>query len=396
MTHQHVLVINCGSSSLKFALFEAERMTLLAEGLAEALNTKNATLSIKHLNNNEEKRVEAIADAGHQQAIGFTVESLDQRYRLKDSLLCVGHRVVHGGEHFSAATKLNPNALEMIESCSALAPLHNPANIMGIKILSETFPNTTQVAVFDTAFHQTMPAHAYRYALPAKLYEHHKIRRYGFHGTSHEYVGKACAEHINKPFEACSFIVAHLGNGASVCAISEGKSVDTSMGLTPLEGLVMGTRSGDIDPGIFAFLLRQGYSGEDIDQMLNKQSGLLGLSGISNDMRTLDEAANNGDKRAALAIDVFCFRLAKYIAAMLVSLDSFDGLIFTGGIGENASRVRTQTITQLSLLGFAVDKAANESVSGLANAIHKADSRPIYIVKTNEELMIAQQAKRLA
>jgi acetate kinase len=402
MSSQYVLVINCGSSSLKFALFQSQHMSLLADGLAEALNTPDASLTTQFYNQTvtsdqqKTKHIEKISNADHRQAINAAIEKLDQHFQLKAHLLSVGHRVVHGGEHFSAATKLDSISIASIEECASLAPLHNPANLIGINILSEAFPSTPQVAVFDTAFHQTMPAHAYRYALPSELYKRFKIRRYGFHGTSHEYVARTCSEHIKKPFESSSFVVAHLGNGASVCAINHGKSVDTSMGLTPLEGLVMGTRSGDIDPGIFAFLVRQGYTGEAIDQMLNKESGLLGLSGISNDMRTLDEAAQDGNENAALAIDVFCFRLAKYIAAMLVSLDACDGLIFTGGIGENASRIRALTCTRLSLLGFDLNPESNQHIEGSVHPIHKAGSRPTYVVKTNEELMIAQQAKELA
>lgn len=385
-----VLVINCGSSSLKFALYHQGIPKPVVTGLAEALSTAEARIKIGH--GEDKSETTTIAGAEHGAAIEFILAQLESRYSLTETLIAVGHRVVHGGEAFSSATLITDKVLSSIRDCNALAPLHNPANITGIELLQQNYPNVAQVAVFDTAFHQTMPGYAYHYALPRTLYDEHAVRRYGFHGTSHHYVGLATAKFIGKPFGDCSFVSAHLGNGASVCAINKGKSVDTSMGMTPLEGLVMGTRSGDIDPGIFSFLLRKGFSGEEIDSLLNKKSGLLGISGVSNDMRTLEEHAEKGNSRASLAVEIFCFRLAKYIAAMLVSLDNCDGLIFTGGIGENSSNIRAKTLALLSNLGFAINETANKQRGPEVLAIHLADTIPVYVTKTDEEFMIASQS----
>lgn len=361
--------------------------------MAEALGSESAVVRLN--GNGFINQKESIAGADHKGAIERILAQLNSHFELATQLIAVGHRVVHGGEHFSNASIIDPGVLEAIRECTPLAPLHNPANIMGIELLSEAFPEVPQVAVFDTAFHQSMPPRAYRYAIPAKLYDDLAVRRYGFHGTSHQFVANAAAKYLNKDPDQCSFISAHLGNGASVCAIDHGRSVDTSMGMTPLEGLVMGTRSGDIDPGIFAYLLRQGYKGDQIDTLLNKQSGLLGISGISNDMRTLEAAASEGNSDAALAIELFCFRLAKYIAGMRVSLTEFDGLIFTGGIGENATNIRAKTIELLSGLGFSIDQTKNVSITQDIEPIHQSESLPIFVVKTDEEWMIATQSAAL-
>lgn len=396
MSEQRVLVINCGSSSLKFALFSGVTLTLRCEGLAEALNNDDARIKLKHSSSADSPQLFEIPKAGHAEALKTILDALESKYALSGSLTVVGHRVVHGGEKFNASSVITPDTMSQIEVCGALAPLHNPANLTGIRLLQEAFPSVPQVAVFDTAFHQTMPAHAYRYALPSQLYSEHGVRRYGFHGTSHHYVTLATAQYLNRAPTQCSFVTAHLGNGASVAAISKGQSVDTSMGMTPLEGLVMGTRSGDIDPGIFSFLLRQGYTGDEIDSMLNKASGLLGVSGISNDMRTLEEKAKQGSKEAQLAIDIFCFRLAKYIGAMMVSLTQCDGLIFTGGIGENSELIRSNTLKHLSILGFELDEQSNAERSDQLRAISSASSRyPVFITPTNEEEMIAKQSLAL-
>jgi len=385
-----VLVINCGSSSLKFALYNQSVPKPVVTGLAEALSTAEARIKISH--SEDKNKTTTLANAEHGAAIEFILTQLESRYCLTETLMAVGHRVVHGGEAFSSATLITDEVLSSIQDSNALAPLHNPANILGIELLQQSYPNVAQVAVFDTAFHQTMPDYAYHYALPRTFYDEHAVRRYGFHGTSHHYVGLATAKFIEKPFEDCSFVSAHLGNGASVCAINKGKSVDTSMGMTPLEGLVMGTRSGDIDPGIFSFLLRKGFSGEEIDSLFNKKSGLLGISGVSNDMRTLEEHAEKGNSDASLAVEIFCFRLAKYIAAMLVSLDNCDGLIFTGGIGENSSNIRAKTLALLNNLGFEINETANKQRGPEVLAIHLADTIPVYVTKTDEEFMIASQS----
>ena len=388
-----ILVINCGSSSLKFAVYEEASRTPLVTGLAEALSSDSARAKI-HFKDSEQS-VFNLPNADHETIIKKILSELELRLVLSDQLLTIGHRVVHGGEHFSAASIVDDDVLNAIRNCTPLAPLHNPANVMGIELLSKAYTDVPQVAVFDTAFHQTMPARAYRYALPKSLYEELSVRRFGFHGTSHHFVAQATAHHLNKPLQECSFISAHLGNGASVCAIGYGQSLDTSMGMTPLEGLVMGTRSGDIDPGIFAYLLRQGYSGEQIDTLLNKESGLLGVSGLSNDMRTLEQAASTGNPDAALAIDLFCFRLAKHISGMRVSLDTVDGLIFTGGIGENAASIRSKTVALLAGLGFSVNKEKNSSINDDIVSIHDDGSLPIYVTKTDEEWMIASQSAAL-
>lgn len=388
-----ILVINCGSSSLKFGLYEQGNRNPLVTGLAEALSSASARARIAFSESENEDC--DLPGANHKAVINHILAKLETRYALKEQLLAVGHRVVHGGEHFNKASIVDQSVLAAIRNCTPLAPLHNPANLVGIELLSDAFPDVPQVTVFDTAFHQTMPACAYRYALPKQLYEDLSVRRYGFHGTSHNFVAEATAAHIAKPLGQCNFISAHLGNGASVCAIANGKSVDTSMGMTPLEGLVMGTRSGDIDPGIFAYLLRQGYTGEQIDTLLNKQSGLLGVSGLSNDMRTLEKAADAGNPDAALAIDLFCFRLAKHISGMRISLDSVDGLIFTGGIGENAANIRSKTVALLSGLGFYLDDAQNRNTDSDIATINNKSSLPIFVTKTDEEWMIASQSADL-
>lgn len=388
-----ILVINCGSSSLKFALYSQDNRSPLVTGLAEALGSEEARAKIEFSNSSQNQLELPYAD--HGSIIQHILGVLEKPFSLRSQLLAVGHRVVHGGEYFSKASIVDESVLTAIRECTPLAPLHNPANLIGIELLTKAYPDVPQVTVFDTAFHQTMPASAYRYALPKNLYEELSVRRYGFHGTSHHFVAEATAQHIGKPLGQCNFISAHLGNGASVCAIAKGRSVDTSMGMTPLEGLVMGTRSGDIDPGIFTYLLRQGYTGEQIDTLLNKQSGLLGVSGLSNDMRTLEKAANEGNADAALAIDLFCFRLAKHISGMRVSLDTVDGLIFTGGIGENSTNIRAKTVALLSGLGFILDDAQNRKIDNDIETIHDATGLPIFVTKTDEEWMIASQSAEL-
>lgn len=396
-TTQLILVINCGSSSLKFGLFDTgagagHKFSLVAEGLAESLNSDSAALTVKLLDP-ESRKVFPCYD--HASAIDLLIECLEQNYPLSNSLVGIGHRVVHGGEHFKTSTVISDEVCEQISDCIPLAPLHNPANLEGIELLKARFPKVVQVAVFDTAFHQTMPEKAFIYALPYELYEDMGIRRYGFHGTSHRYVSKRAADFLQCA-DGGNFITAHLGNGASISAISAGTCIDTSMGLTPLEGLVMGTRSGDIDPGIYDFLLNQGYTSEQLSVLLNKQSGLKGISKISNDMRTLVEHSEQGERLASLAIDIFCYRLAKYVGAMMATLNKLDGLIFTGGIGENAVIVREKTVKQLSLLGFSVDSEANEVRSDAdVRIISSPDSHPILVINTDEEGTIARDTFEL-
>ncbi|PKQ39262.1 propionate/acetate kinase [Pseudomonas sp. YY-1] len=386
MSARNILVINCGSSSIKFALVNEAQETFMLSGLAERLGSPEAVL---HWQQGEQKDSLVLPGADHRLALSHLLPVVQQA--AAGELHGIGHRVVHGGEHFSGASRLDAASLQAIRQVAPLAPLHNPANLQGIEAAMKLFPNLVQVAVFDTAFHQSLPEHAYRYAVPHALYAEHGVRRYGFHGTSHRYVSRKAAQMSGLAFDASSWLVAHLGNGSSTCAVENGHSRDTSMGLTPLEGLVMGTRSGDVDPNLHGHLARTlGWSLERIDSMLNKDSGLLGLSGLSNDMRTLEQAREQGHVGATLAIEVFCYRLAKSLAAMSCALRRLDGLIFTGGIGENSALIRSKTLDHLGLLGLRLDSQANaRCVRGVAGAIH-ADGHPrVLVVPTNEERQIA-------
>ena len=388
MSEANVLVVNCGSSSLRFALVEPESGKVVRQGMAERLGTDAGFF-----------RVDDGAEEGLPPGAGHG-EVLDQVLRRLDAarVLGVGHRVVHGGEAFSDSVVLDAAAIHAIEACSELAPLHNPANLRGILAARERFPNVPHVAVFDTAFHQTLPRKAHLYAIPYELYARHRIRRYGFHGTSHRYVAGVAATRLGKPLAELELVTAHLGNGCSAAAVSGGHSVDTTMGLTPLEGLVMGTRSGDVDPNLHEFLVQHaGLSLADVMELLNRKSGLLGLSGSSNDMRTLLAARDQGDERAALAIEVFCYRLAKAVLALGAALPRIDALVFTGGIGEHAASVRAETLAALRLLGATVDPELN-AAHGLATngRITRDDSRLLaLVVPTNEELVIARETARL-
>lgn len=386
MSARNILVINCGSSSIKFALVNEAQETFMLSGLAERLGSPEAVL---HWQQGEQKDSLVLSGADHRLALSHLLPVVQQA--AAGELHGIGHRVVHGGEHFSGASRLDAASLQAIRQVAPLAPLHNPANLQGIEAAMKLFPNLVQVAVFDTAFHQSLPEHAYRYAVPQALYAEHGVRRYGFHGTSHRYVSRKAAQMSGLAFDTSSWLVAHLGNGSSTCAVENGHSRDTSMGLTPLEGLVMGTRSGDVDPNLHGHLARTlGWSLERIDSMLNKDSGLLGLSGLSNDMRTLEQAREQGHVGATLAIEVFCYRLAKSLAAMSCALRRLDGLIFTGGIGENSALIRSKTLDHLGLLGLRLDSQANaRCVRGVAGAIH-ADGHPrVLVVPTNEERQIA-------
>lgn len=387
------LVINCGSSSIKFALIRPESQATMVSGLAEKLNEDRPQLTIKTA---ESKETVPLKEQGHAEAMRGILEALKSLNLLQD-VAAVGHRIVHGGEFFSSATRVTPEVLSAIEACIPLAPLHNPVNLLGLQAAMEAFPDLPHVVVFDTAFHQTMPEHAYRYAIPAGLYRDHSVRRYGFHGTSHQYVTLKAAELIGKPLEETCFVSAHLGNGCSITAVKGGQSVDTSMGLTPLEGLVMGTRSGDVDPNLHLFLHQTlGLSIEQITDLLNKKSGLLGLSELSNDCRELEQARLEGHAGATLALEVFCYRLAKYVASMAVPLGRLDALIFTGGIGENSRFVREKTLSHLGVLGFQVDPEKNAGrVGGQSGPITREGGALALVVGTNEELMIALQTEKV-
>lgn len=383
-----ILVINCGSSSLKLALFDSS-FTQLASALAERLGGKKAQARI-----NGGDPIPLPEGADHRTALEGVIRHFRNAELLGEAPQVVGHRVVHGGETFREAALIDDEVIAAIERCSSLAPLHNPVNLLGIHAATSLFPDTPQVAIFDTAFHQTLPRHAFLYALPQRFYKDWGVRRYGFHGTSHAYMAEEAARRLGKEPGQTSIISAHLGNGCSIAAISNGQSVDTSMGLTPLEGLVMGTRSGDIDPGLFDFVSAKGVLAEDFNRILNKESGLLGLSGTTNDMRNLSRLAEEGNADAGIAIEVFCFRLAKYIGAMMASLKELDALVFTGGIGENAGDVRARTIAHLALLGFALDDEQNRQHGRERQGqIQSNDSRfRVLVIPTNEELMIARQA----
>lgn len=390
MSDNWILVLNAGSSSLKFALVHVDSGHRPFEGLAECLGTEEARL---HFKEQGKKRTLSMADGQMKSAISMLMEALPAEVTLKG----IGHRVVHGGERFSDAVIINQAVLEEIKACGHLAPLHNPANVAGIEAAQALFPHLPQVAVFDTAFHSHLPERAFQYAIPASLYEKHGVRKYGFHGTSHHYVALRAAEKLDKPFADAQLITAHLGNGCSVSAVRGGHSVDTSMGMTPLAGVVMGTRSGDVDPGLIFWLAsQQKMSVDEISHILNKKSGLLGLSSLSNDMRTLEEAAEKGHKGAILAIDIFCYRLAKTIAAMSVSLSHIDALVFTGGIGENSPLVRGKVLAQLTLLGFVCDEEANaEKMGGVEGHIGAKYSQVALVIPTDEEQMIASKTFNL-
>ena len=344
MSNKLVLVLNCGSSSLKFAVINANNGDEIINGLAECFNLPDARIKWKIAG--KKGATNLPANSAHSEAISYIVEEIIKKEEgLAEQFAAVGHRIVHGGEKFTQSVIIDEEVLEGIEACSSLAPLHNPAHILGIKAAQAAFPTLPQVAVFDTAFHQTMPAKAFMYALPYNLYKEKNIRRYGMHGTSHLFVTHEAAKALHKPVEEINIISAHLGNGASVTAIKNGKSVDTSMGMTPLDGLVMGTRCGDLDPSIIEYLVtRQGYSLEGVMDMLQKQSGLLGISGISSDFRDITAGYENGKERATLSMEMFSYRLAKYIASFAEPLGRIDAIVFTGGIGENSHLVRAKVL----------------------------------------------------
>ncbi len=384
-----VLVINCGSSSIKYALIPAAADEPRLAGAAERVGSSDAYL--KGIDSHGERFEKALPNADHTQALEAILEHLEGRRPA-----AIGHRIVHGGEHFTKAALIDDAVKAAIETTAALAPLHNPANLEGVAATGKLFPDLPQVAVFDTAFHQSLPPRAFRYALPEALYRDHAIRRYGFHGTSHAYVSERA--------DALSgieggWLTAHLGNGCSTCAVWEGRSLDTSMGLTPLEGLVMGTRSGDVDPGLHAHLSRQlGWSLERIDDVLNRGSGLLGLSGLTNDMRELETAAQAGHENARLAIEVFCYRIAKSLAALSCALPRLDGIVFTGGIGENSPLVREKVVANLPHFGLGLDRTTNaETVLGREGRIdggHPAAPR-LWVIPTDEEGRIAAETRQL-
>lgn len=394
----NVLVINCGSSSLKFQLINSETEAVLAKGLCERIGIDGR---LTYQPTGGEKEVNNLAMPTHTEAIQFVIDALTNEktgvVKSLDEIGAVGHRLVHGGEKFASSVVITEEVKKAVEECNDLAPLHNPANLIGVNACEKLMPNTPMVAVFDTAFHQTMPAKAYMYGLPYEYYEKYKVRRYGFHGTSHSFVSKRAAEIVGVPYDQTKTIVCHLGNGASVSAVLNGKSIDTSMGLTPLEGLVMGTRSGDIDPAILEFIAKK----ENLDiaglmNMLNKKSGVFGLSnGVSSDFRDLTAAAEDGQKPAQIALEVFAYRVAKYIGAYTAAMNGVDNIVFTAGIGENVVQVREDVCSYLGFLGIELDKEANNK-RGEEVIISTPESKvKVLVVPTNEELAIARETVAL-
>ena len=395
----NILVINCGSSSLKFQLINAESEEVLAKGLCERIGIDGR---LTYQPAGGEKEISEKAMPTHTEAIQFVIDALtNEKTGVVKSLSeigAVGHRIVHGGEKFASSVVITEEVKKAVEECNDLAPLHNPANLIGVEACEKLMPGTPMVAVFDTAFHQTMPEKAYMYGLPYEYYEKYKVRRYGFHGTSHSYVSKKAAEVMGKAYDEVKTIVCHLGHGASVSAVLNGKSVDTSMGLTPLEGLVMGTRSGDIDPAIMEFIAqKENLDIEGIMNVLNKKSGVFGISGgISSDFRDLTGAMAEGNKKAKIALEVFAYRVAKYIGAYAAAMNGVDDIVFTAGIGENVSHVREQVCSYLGYLGVELDLDANEKLRGEQGEITKPGCKVrVFVIPTNEELAIARETLAL-
>ena len=394
----NVLVINCGSSSLKYQLINSESEEVLAKGLCERIGIDGR---LTYQKAGLDKEITEAAMPTHKEAIQMVLDALvnDKTGAIKalSEIDAVGHRIVHGGEKFASSVVITEEVIKAVEECNDLAPLHNPAHIIGIHACQALMPDVPMVGVFDTAFHQTMPAKAYLYGLPYEYYEKYKVRRYGFHGTSHDFVSKATAEYLGLDLNNSKIIVAHLGNGASVSAVLNGKCVDTSMGLTPLEGLVMGTRSGDIDPSIMEFIAKK--ENLDIDgvmNVLNKKSGVAGMSGVSSDFRDLTAARAEGNEKAANAIDVFCYRVAKYIGSYAAAMNGVDAIAFTAGIGENVTHVRENIMSYLGYLGIEINKEANEAARGEEGIISTADSKvKVIVMPTNEELAICRETVRL-
>jgi acetate kinase len=392
-----VLVINSGSSSIKYQLFRSEDWVAVASGSVSRIGEPEGEIKGDWLDGTGERRsnLSVLPISNHQDGIDLIIGALRESGVLSDvgELTAIGHRVVHGGESFRRPIVVDDAVVAAIEAVNPLAPLHNPANLAGIQVARRLFPQVPSVAVFDTAFHQTMPRTAYRYALPEYLYREHRIRRYGFHGTSHHYVAKRAAVLLGRPLEACNLITLHLGNGASATAIRDGKSVDTSMGLTPLEGLVMGTRCGDIDPAIHFYLAKNlGLETDALEDLLNRQSGLLGICGV-NDMREIDRLAEEGDDRAELAIGIMSHRIKKYIGAYYAELGRVDAIVFTGGIGENASEVRCRACEGLERMGIKINDIANFALEDKGErCISTPESAvKVLVIPTNEELEIAQE-----
>ncbi len=394
-----ILVLNCGSSSIKYRLLDMEENQIVAQGVAEKLGLPDSFLKITLADGSKAvvKHTMPEHTAGIEKILEVLIDPAYSSLKSLDEINAVGHRVVHGGEHFNKSIVITPEVIEKVIECNDLAPLHNPANLKGIYAIQAILPNIPQVAVFDTAFHQTMPDHAYMYALPYEMYEKYAVRRYGFHGTSHRYVSHRACELLGLDYKNSKLITAHIGNGGSLTAIQNGCSIDTSMGMTPVEGLVMGTRVGDLDAGIAVYLMeKENLSPEDLSVLINKKSGLSGLSGISSDMRDIIAGVAAGNKRAILAEKMFVYHVLKYIGAYAATLNGVDAIVFTGGIGEHEACIREEVCSNLSYLGVEINKEVNDSVDGIEMEISTAESKVrVIVVPTDEEYMIAKDTMDL-
>ncbi len=395
-----ILVINCGSSSVKFQFIDIEKEEVLADGVAEKIGEDISLFSFK--TESYKKKKHKILIKNHEKAIQLIIDHLlDEVHGVIQNVTdidAVGHRLVHAGEYYSGSVLITDDVISVMEQCSNLAPLHNPANLRGVYAMQKLLPDIAQCGVFDTAFHQTMPPRAYLYALPLKYYEEHKIRRYGFHGTSHKYVSELAAKYLTKDIKDLKIITAHIGNGASITAIDGGKSIDTSMGFTPLEGLVMGTRCGDIDPAITIHMQKEmGLSVDEVNRILNKKSGMLGLSSLSNDMREIEEEiVQRQNPKAIQAHEVYAYKIKKYIGAYTAAMNGLDVLVFTGGVGENMPILRQAVCSDLDFLGIVLDEKANDKFSGdILDLTGEGSQVSILKIPTNEELMIAKETKRI-
>ncbi|HCW05020.1 MAG TPA: acetate kinase [Clostridium sp.] len=393
-----ILVINCGSSSLKYQLIDMTDEEVLAKGLVERIGIEGSKLTQKV--ENREKYVIEQAMSSHKEAIQIVINALiDSENGVisnMSEIAAVGHRVVHGGEEYAESVIIDDEVMKSLKECVKLAPLHNPPNIVGIEACKALLPNVPMVAVFDTAFHQTMPKESYVYALPYELYEKNRIRRYGFHGTSHKYVSNEAAKLLGKDVKDLKIITCHLGNGASITAVKDGKSFDTSMGFTPLEGLVMGTRSGDVDPAVLTYMMEElGMSAKEVDELLNKKSGVLGISGVSSDFRDIETAAAEGNERAQLALDIFHYRVRKYIGSYAAAMNGVDCIVFTAGLGENSPETREAVCDGLTFLGINIDKTKNAVRGKKVDISNEGSKVKVLIVPTDEELMIASDTLNL-
>ncbi|WP_303222797.1 acetate kinase [uncultured Prevotella sp.] len=394
-----ILVLNCGSSSIKYALYDMDTKTVMTSGGAERVGLDGAFVKVKLANGEKKKVMHDIPE--HTEGVKFIFSLLvdPEIGVIKDlkEIDAVGHRTVHGGEKFNKSVRLTEEVLKVYEECNDLAPLHNPANLKGIRAVQELMPEMPQVGVFDTAFHQTMPKEAFMYALPYDLYEKYGVRRYGFHGTSHRYVSQRVCEFLGVKPEGKKIITCHIGNGASIAAVKDGKCVDTSMGLTPLEGLIMGTRSGDVDGGALTFIEKKlGLDADGLSDLLNKKSGMLGITGISSDMREIEEAYENGNERAKLAFDMYFYRIRKYIGAYAAAMDGCDIIVFTAGVGENQPSLREEVCKKLTFLGVEIDVEKNKNLRGKEAIISTPESKvAVCVIPTDEELMIASDTMAL-